>query len=168
MKNKSNLTEQSLKIKGKFKKTKRNPKWISLSLLISGVLIAPMLFSSCFLIKSTNRITDYTVISSRNHVLAFDRTMGVQVVGESRGWGMHIKDAINNALLSAGPEYDVLVDGMIWNVLWKDGFTGIRVTGTALSSRRLISLLGEYEFEKWYAEYAGYKFTNLPFAEVEK
>jgi len=142
----------------------------SQKILLSLVFLSmSVLYSSCFLIKSTTRIIDYTAISSKNHTLTFDRTMGVQVVGESRGFGnLHIKDAISNALLSAGPEYDLLVDGMIFEIYFKEGFSGTRVTGTAVNSAKQISILGEEEFEKWYAEHAGYKFINLPLVEVEK
>ena len=62
------------------------------------------------------RLVDFTVISSKNVSLDIDRTQGKKVKGESTyflGIGWNIKDAMDKALEEAGPEYDLLIDGVV-------------------------------------------------------
>lgn len=98
------------------------------------------------------RLVDFTVISSKNVQLTYDRASGRQVVGKSNkflGIGASIKGAMDNALKEAGPEYDILVDGVVY---FNDYVfvTGYKVTGTALSSKTMRAELGDEGFEEWY------------------
>ncbi|MCC5937320.1 MAG: hypothetical protein JJU34_08565 [Lunatimonas sp.] len=106
-------------------------------------------FFSC-----SQRIVDFTVISSKNHSIGFEKSTGKRVKGKSTGFlgiGANIKDAMDNALQSAGPEYDVLVDGVVKveNYFFVSGYT---VEGTAVNSGGLKAALGEQEFSNWMAK----------------
>jgi len=114
--------------------SKGNNKYFTL--IILGALI--FMLSSC-----TARIMDFTVMSSKNHSFAFDKTQGKQVAGKS----FNIKDAMDKALESAGPEYDLLIDGVI-----RSGFGGFTVTGIAINSRKALAVLGEEGFNNWLVE----------------
>lgn len=114
-----------------------------LSILALSVVLV---FSSC-----STRLVDFTVISSKNHSIAFNKTEGKQVVGKSMGFlglGTSIKDAMDNALEKAGPEYDILIDGV---VRIDDYFmvAGYRVTGTAVKSKDIKQAMGETNFDEW-------------------
>ena len=107
------------------------------------------LFSSC-----SQRIIDFTVISSKNHTLKFDLAQGKKAEGTSMmflGLGTTIKSAMDNALELAGPGYDLLIDGVVYR---QDYFfvAGFKVTGTAVMSRALLAHLGEEGFQHWLAE----------------
>jgi len=115
----------------------------SLSMII---LMTTLIFSSC-----SQRLVDFTVISSKNHSLKFDLSQGKQVQGTSMGFlglGASIKDAMDKALQSAGTEYDILVNGVVRD---NDYFlvSGYKVTGTAINSSKLKAMLGERGFEEW-------------------
>jgi len=115
-------------------------------LFLSILMTAFIGLTSC-----SYRLVDFTVISSKNHDIDIDLTKGKQVEGKSMGFlglGASIKDAMDKALQSAGPEYDLLVNGV---VRVNDYFLvgGYKVTGTAVSSRSLKAMLGEKEFEEW-------------------
>ncbi len=102
--------------------------------------------SSC-----SQRLVDFTIISSKNINMNFDVSHGKQVEGTSNGFlgiGASIKDAMDEALQSAGPEYDILVNGV---VRYNDYVVvlGYKVTGTAVSSSKLKAMLGEEGFENW-------------------
>ena len=109
-----------------------------------------VLFSSC-----SQRLIDFTVISSKNHTLRFDLAQGKRAEGTSVGFlglGATIKGAMDNALESAGPGYDLLVDGVVYR---QDYFfvAGFKVTGTAVMSRALLTYLGEEGFQNWLSEH---------------
>ena len=108
-----------------------------------------VMFSGC-----SHRLVDFTMISSKNHGLRFDRTKAVKVEGKDiqfLGIGVSIKGAMDKALESAGPGFDLLVDGV---VLQQSYFfvAGFKVTGTAVRSDTLISELGEEEYLQWLEE----------------
>lgn len=110
------------------------------------LLVLSIFFASC-----SQRLVDFTVISSKNHSLNFDLSQGKLVEGSSMGFlgiGASIKDAMDKALQSAGPEYDILVNGV---VRVNDYFFvgGYKVTGTAVSSSKLKALLGNEGFDQW-------------------
>lgn len=114
--------------------------------LFAIILTATLILSSC-----SQRLVDFTVISSKNHSLKFDLSQGKQVEGTSMGFlglGASIKDAMDKALQSAGPEYDILVNGV---VRVNDYFfvSGYKVTGTAVSSSKLKAMLGIKGYEEW-------------------
>ena len=111
------------------------------------LMLATMLtFTSC-----SYRLVDFTVISSKNHNLKIDKTQGVRVSGSSNGFlglGASIKDAMDKALQSAGPDYDLLIDGV---VRVNDYFlvSGYKVEGTAISTSKMKASLGTKGFEDW-------------------
>ena len=114
------------------------------------LLIAILALTSC-----SQRLVDFTIISSKNHGLQIDDARSDRVVGESIGFfgtGASIKDAIDDALESAGPEYDLLVDGVI-NMKSSFITSGYVVEGTPVSSRKMKVVMGPHEFEKWKKEY---------------
>ena len=98
----------------------------------------------------TQRLVDFTIISSRNVSFPFDLTKGVMVEGKDIPfWGTPtIKQAMDNALYMAGPDFDLLVNGVVYyqTELFSKGY---RVTGTAVRSRDLISQLGIEGFREW-------------------
>ena len=110
--------------------------------MLSSIII----FTGC-----SSRILDFTVISSKNVTIKFDKSQGKFVTGKSMGFlgmGISIKDAMDKALSSAGPDYDILVDGVI---RVSDYFfvTGYKVEGTAYSSAKLKAQMGEKGFKDW-------------------
>jgi len=110
------------------------------------LILTMIIMSSC-----SYRIIDFTVISSKNVSLMIDKTKGKKVTGSSNGFlgmGASIKDAMDKALESAGPEYDLLLDGV---VKVNDYFivAGYKVEGTAISSSQMKALLGNDGFKDW-------------------
>ncbi len=115
-------------------------------LFVTVVLTSMLLLSSCSM-----RIIDFTVISSRNHSLNFDLSQAKEVEGSSIQFlaiGVTIKDAMDDALKNAGPEYDLLVNGVVREVSYFIA-AGYKVEGLAVSSRKLKAELGEEGFIKW-------------------
>ena len=119
---------------------------MKLKLTSFAAVMAVLMLSSC-----STRLVDFTIISSKNHSLNLDKTKGERVVANDNGFlgiGTSIKDAMDKALQSVGPEYDLLVDGV---VKYNSYFfvSGYKVEGTAVSSGQLRSELGEEGFKKW-------------------
>ena len=119
-------------------------KKIKLSLLLA--LTTVVFLGSC-----STRLVDFTVISSKNHSLQIDKSIGIPVKGTSLGFlriGVSIKDAMDNALQKAGPEYDLLIDGV---VRFEDYFLlgGYSVEGMAVNSAKLKKQMGEKGFNEW-------------------
>lgn len=113
------------------------------------MLTAMMLFSSC-----SYRMVDFSIISSKNHSLDIDKSKGIRVEGKSLGFldvGASIKDAMDEALQSAGSEYDILIDGVVRRL---DFFfvSGYKVSGIALKSSELQAYLGEDGYRQWCKE----------------
>lgn len=114
------------------------------NLLILTLLIG--LLTSC-----SFRLVDFTVISSKNVNLDIDRTHGKKVKGEKSyflGIGWNIKDAMDKALETAGPEYDLLVDGVVRYGSYPF-IASVTVEGTAVSSKAMKNKLGEAGFKGW-------------------
>ena len=114
--------------------------------IFTALLALTLIFTGC-----SQRLVDFTVISSKNHSLKFDKSKGVRVTGKSFGFlgiGVNIKDAMDKALQSAGPQFDLLIDGVvkIENYPFVAGYV---VEGTAISSGDLKAMLGEKGFEEW-------------------
>jgi hypothetical protein len=117
-----------------------------LKLSLSLALMAMMFFGSC-----TTRLVDFTVISSKNHSLQIDKSVGVPVKGSSIGFlglGVSIKDAMDKALQNAGPEYDLLIDGVVRFVNYPL-ISGYSVEGMAVNSAKLKRQMGEKGFNEW-------------------
>lgn len=113
------------------------------------MLVATLTLSSC-----SQRLIDFTVISSKNHSLKFKKSEGVVVKGSSMGvfgFGVTIKDAMDKALASAGPDYDLLIDGVVRAKNYPF-YSGFQVEGTAVSSSKLKALLGNEGFDEWCKE----------------
>lgn len=116
------------------------------STLILFALIGMLTLSSC-----SYRLVDFTAISSKNVNLDIDRTKGVKVKGSQTyflGLGWNIKDALDEALEKAGPEYDLLIDGVVRYGSYPF-VTTVTVEGTAVNSSAMKQSLGEAGFEKW-------------------
>jgi hypothetical protein len=127
-----------------------------LKLAVLVVLLSTI--SSC-----SYRLIDFTVISSKNVSLKIDKTQGIRVSGSSNGLlgiGVSIKDAMDKALQSAGPEYDLLIDGV---VKINDYFlvAGYKVEGTAISTSKIKASLGKEGFEDWCKEHKVFNPENV-------
>lgn len=115
----------------------------------SFLLIA---LSVLFMLQSCSmRLVDFTVISSKNCNLRIDKSQGIRVIGNSNGFlgvGASIKDAMDKALQSAGPDYDLLLDGV---VRFNDYVfvSGYKVEGTAISTSKMKAQMGVEAFEEW-------------------
>lgn len=115
-------------------------------LKLSLILLVITSLSSC-----SQRLIDFTVISSKNVSLKFDKSQGRVTSGTSMGFlglGANIKDAMDKALAAAGPDYDLLVDGVVRvnDYLFVSGY---KVDGTAISTSKMKALLGVKGFEDW-------------------
>lgn len=111
-----------------------------------AIIIALITFTSC-----TQRLVDFTVISSKNVSLKIDKTQGKAVTGKSMGFlglGANIKEALDKALQSAGPDYDLLVDGVV-KISDFVLVSGYKVEGMAISSSKMKAFLGVKGFEDW-------------------
>ncbi|MGJ8743590.1 hypothetical protein [Polaribacter sp.] len=120
-----------------------------------------LVLSSC-----SARLVDFTIISSKNHSVNFNLENGVVTKGKSMGFlalGTNIKDAMDKALENAGPQYDVLVNGVVRseNYFFYGGF---EVEGTAVNSRKLIAELGQEGYKNWLSE----QIVFNPIKEIEK
>ena len=113
------------------------------------ILISVMTLTSC-----SYRLVDFTVISSKNMNLEVDRTKGVATEGKKSyflGLGWNIKDALDEALEKAGPEYDLLIDGVVRYGSYPFVAT-VTVEGTAVSSKQMKESMGVANYEKWLKE----------------
>lgn len=120
-------------------------KKIKLSLLLALTTI--VFLGSC----SAQLVMTFTVISSKKHSLQIDKSIGIPVKGTSIRFlriGVSIKDAMDKALQNAGPEYDLLIDGVVRSV---DYFYlgGYSVEGMAVNSAKLKKQMGEKGFNEW-------------------
>jgi hypothetical protein len=119
-----------------------NSRKFSLLLMFAAMLA----FSSC-----STRLVDFTIISSKNFSLDIDKSQGVQVEESDNGFlglGVSIKGAMDKALESAGPEYDILVDGVV-SINNYFLVSGYKVKGTAISSSNMKAMLGEDGYQEW-------------------
>jgi len=108
--------------------------------------LAVMTLSSC-----SFRLVDFTVISSKNVSLDIDKSQGVKTEGKKSyflGIGWNIKDAMDEALEAAGPEYDMLVDGVVRYTSYPF-VSGVTVEGTAVSTKAMKARMGEAGFQEW-------------------
>ena len=96
----------------------------------------------------TIRIVDFTAISTKNVKLA-SQAKGPRVTGEDCvmviliPFGIpNMKEAIDRAIESAGPEYDALVDGVVYQVTqaFIVGRICYRVEGTPINTKASVSM----------------------------
>ncbi len=115
------------------------------------VILVSALTLTTILISCKARLVDFTVISSKNVNLVIKKSEGKKVKASSLGfWGIGatIKDAMDKALEQAGPDYDLLVDGVVRTVYYPF-IRGFQVEGIAISSSVKKAELGEIEYKKW-------------------
>ena len=114
-----------------------------------------MIVASFALTSCTHHVMDFTILSANSNTLQFDKTLGIPTTGKHLtflGIGTSAQTAFRRALVNAGPEYNLLIDG---SITIKDNFFtyGYVVEGTAVSSRKLISQLGREGYEAFLAEH---------------
>jgi len=112
-----------------------------------------VVFATLFLFLSgcSVRVVDFTVISTKNvNLSTFEK--GKRVTGEDCvvviliPFGIpNMKEAIDQAIEKAGPEYDALVDGVVYqlNHSFLVGQQCFRVEGTPINTKNLVSLNNE-------------------------
>ncbi len=142
--------------------------------LVAAAVLAAMVMSGC-----TQRILDFTVISSKNVSMRVkDSGKGQRVKGEDMAvyiifpLGMpQVKGAVDKAIESAGTGYDALIDGVIYykyNVFLLFGTYGYQVEGTPIKTAELIAELrqrGE-DVDKYFADHSIlYSSSKLPMNE---
>lgn len=113
--------------------------------------LAIVCFSFLLLASCTQRLADYTVISTKNVSLHIDKSEGVRVQGQKSyflGIGWNLQDAVDEALESAGVEYDLLVDGVLSYTQWPFVF-GVKVEGIAIRSSMMKKSLGDAGYKEW-------------------
>ena len=119
--------------------------FVNLFVLVVYLCVAALLLSGC-----SRRMIDFTIISSKNTQLQIPQeAMGERVEGEDTvlwlfiGFGYiplgtpEIKEAVDKAIQSAGPGYDALVDGVLYQVsayYLLTMKTGYKVVGTPIKT----------------------------------
>jgi hypothetical protein len=103
-------------------------------IILPLAVVATMLLSSC-----KTRLVDFTVISSKNVNLRLSEDgKGPRVEGRDMKFcgRPELKEAIDRALEGAGPGYDALIDGVVYqrNEFLKNGFS---VEGTPIKTSKL-------------------------------
>jgi len=110
--------------------------------------VVSVFFAVIFATGCTIRVVDFTAISTKN-VKIPTLEKGPRVVGEDCvvvvlfPLGMpNMKEAIDRAIEKAGPEYDALVDGVVYilNHSFLIGQQCYRVEGTPINTKKSISL----------------------------
>ena len=113
-----------------------------------------LLMAAIFTLASCSyRTLDFTVISSKTIQMSIDKSLGKTVEGKSMGFlglGSSLKGTVDAALESAGPEYDLLIDGVVFT---NDYFfvAGYKVKGTAINTAKLRAQMGDEKFSEWLA-----------------
>ena len=99
-----------------------------------GMLSVVMVLDGC-----SRRVTDFTIISTKNTLLAgHGEKKDRRIEGEDCKFTLlglpDMKTAIDDAVENAGPEYDALVDGVVW---YDDRFIYVcyRVEGTPIRAK---------------------------------
>lgn len=112
---------------------------------ISVMFITLLVLSSC-----SYRLVDFTIISTKNAEIGVDRTKGVATEGEKSYVfsQMNLKDAMDRALENAGPQYDLLIDGVV-TVQYFWFWYKVKVKGLAVSSTDLKAQLGTKGYKQW-------------------
>lgn len=102
-----------------------------------------------FLGGCTTRLVDFTAISTKNVKVPGGDAKGKRVSGEDCVWIVYMplgvpnmKEAIDRAIESAGPEYDALIDGVVYQTQWW-AFIGqmcFKVEGTPINTKKSVSM----------------------------
>jgi hypothetical protein len=103
-------------------------------IILPLAVVATMLLSSC-----NQRLVDFTVISSKNVTLRLSEDgKGPRAEGRDMKFcgRPELKEAIDKALENAGPGYDALIDGVVYqrNEFFKQGWV---VQGTPIKTSKL-------------------------------
>jgi hypothetical protein len=103
-------------------------------IILPLAVVATMLLSSC-----NQRLVDFTVISSKNVTLRLSEDgKGPRAEGKDMKFcgRPELKEAIDKALENAGPGYDALIDGVVYqrNEFFKQGWV---VQGTPIKTSKL-------------------------------
>jgi hypothetical protein len=103
-------------------------------IILPLAVVATMLLSSC-----NQRLVDFTVISSKNVTLRLSEDgKGPRAEGKDMKFcgRPELKEAIDKALENAGPGYDALIDGVVYqrNEFFKQGWI---VQGTPIKTSKL-------------------------------
>jgi len=144
------MEAETIKKNGRSSKSQMSSRNVfGMNKFIALFALTVLILSGC-----SHRLVDFTIISSKNHSLAFDRTQARQEKGTSMGFlgmGTSIKAAMDKALEQAGREYDLLIDGVVYakNFPFVSGY---EVRGLAVSSAWLRAELGNEGFQNWLAE----------------
>ena len=105
---------------------------------ITLIIMLMILSSGC-----SRRMMDYTIISSKNMQLQIpEEAMGPRVEGKDEVWVViipfgvpNIKEAVDRAIESAGPGYDALMDGVLYETTYYYVLAakiGYRIEGTPI------------------------------------
>jgi hypothetical protein len=100
------------------------------TLTIFGAAALAVMLQSC-----SYRLLDFTVISTKT-VAIRTTDAGKRVTGEAvefLGIGVHVTDAVDCVVESAGPGYDALIDGVVYNKIYPF-VSGFVVEGTAINT----------------------------------
>jgi hypothetical protein len=115
-------------------------------------MIITALLLSVITIGCSNRLVDFTIISSKTLGMHYqDGAKGQRVKGSSMGFlgfGANIKSAVDDAIEKAGSGYDALIDGVLYerdNII----ITGYEVEGTPVNTSKLLAELGKDGFDKF-------------------
>ena len=124
------------------------------TLKFAGLLIVIVALLS-FMTGCTHRVLDFTVVSSKNVNMNVDDTgRGDRVIGTDYIWWFplclfpmgtpNLKEAVDDAIENAGPDYDALIDGVIYSQGYYYVLTaksGFKVEGTPINTKKLIAEL---------------------------
>ncbi len=113
----------------------------TLSSLLMIIVIGSLIIGGC-----TQRVLDFTIVSSKQmHMRVKDSGKGNRVEGKDGVYWLitiplgipNLKEAVDRAIESAGPGYDALVDGVIyqqtyWYII--TGYSGYKVVGTPVKT----------------------------------
>lgn len=129
-------------------------------------LMAASVVCVLFLTSCTQRVLDFTIISSKNTSLRVkESAKGERVQGEDMAayflfplGNPQVKEAVDRAIEKAGPGYDALLDGVIYShfkVFLLFGTFGYSIEGTPIKTAELMSQLEQegIDPEKYFAEH---------------
>jgi hypothetical protein len=111
-----------------------------------AVAVAVVALTGC-----SRRVLDFTVISSKNVSMKVDQQgIGPRTEGVDHVWWLltiplgtpQLKQAVDRAIENAGPQYDALIDGVIYSEAYYyliTGKSGFKVVGTPINTKQLVA-----------------------------
>ena len=117
---------------------------------VAIVAVILMITTSC-----AHKLLEFSVLGTNSNGLNLNKSKGKAVTGKSMSFlsiGVKIKDAVNKAIKSAGSDYDLLVDGIIYYKTFPF-WGGYTVEGTALVSSKMRAALGDDKFKDWCTQH---------------